>query len=259
MRWLALLLLGWMGTGLSQARVEPVAVPLSPVAAETLWQDFQNRQLGQWESEFSLQIKNAQKEKRHFQGSFRLKGDPSSIASYLKIKLGDGKLLKILLLLKEKPQVFLSIGGEEPQLLKEEDYLKPLLKEAQLTLKAWDLLMPFLTWKELKYLKPDRVSGRPAEWFSLKSKSFLDGKLEAHVALDPYFKNLLKVQSIHEGKSWRCLTVRSFQKAGSHFFVKEIRLRDTRTREELRLRFLRPTTAPQKARYFKVLSFVDAH
>ena len=233
-------------------------VPLGTRDAQALWQDFQNGRPKAWESDFSLQIKNGQKEKYVFKGSFKLQGSSNCIASYLKINLPNKKALKVLLLLKEKPEVFLSVGGERPRLLEEKDYLKPLLKEAQLTLKPWDLLMPFLKWKEVNYLGPDRVSGRPAEWFSLKAKGFLGGKLQVRVALDPWFKNLLEVQSIQAGKLWRCLRVRSFQKTEGHFFVKELRLQDMQRGEKLRAYFLRPTPKAQKAEYFQASSFVDA-
>ena len=255
MRWAVLLVACGMVCGVCVGRSQ-LSPPLSQASAEKFWERFRDGKTGDWESDLAIQIRNAEKEKSVLSGKLKASHQLSGVSFYLNVQLSDGKALKALLLFGKVPEIFVSVGGQPVQRLKEEDYLKPLAEDQGFFLSAWDVFMPFLKWKKVAYLEPSRVSGRPVERFFLSSENFLNGSIGVRVAIDAHFESLLKVDTYEKEVLWRSSAVRSFQKVKGKVFYKRWILDNRRTGERGEWEFHNPIFRTQDLRYFDPKTFL---
>jgi hypothetical protein len=151
-------------------------------------------------------------------------------------------------------QLYLFKGGASPEAWEwnhgqrgitpgrmDDDQLLAPVHETDLT--PFDLLMPFLQWKDFVYEGVANVRGRPAHTFLLyppapmKLPSNLPGSAPAaiRVFLDTQFSAMTQAEWIGEdGKALKTVTVLDLKKVGEQWLVKSIDLRNHQTRAKTR-------------------------
>lgn len=151
-------------------------------------------------------------------------------------------------------QLYLFKGGARPEAWEwnygqrgitpgkmDDDQLLAPVHETDLTL--FDLLMPFLQWKDFVYEGVANVRGRPAHTFllyppaPLQLPANLTGQPPAavRVFLDTQFSALTQAEWVGEdGKPMKSVTVLDLKKVGEQWLVKSIDLRNHQTRAKTR-------------------------
>jgi hypothetical protein len=107
---------------------------------------------------------------------------------------------------------------------------------------AFDLLMPFTYWEDTRYIKPDKVKGRPAQVYqAFPPKNFPGAGIKfssVEYILDDSYNALLRVQLMDkEGKATQTFKIQDFKKVeDGEWIVKTIDLLDEKTRDKARFR-----------------------
>lgn len=151
-------------------------------------------------------------------------------------------------------QLYLLKGGAAPEAWKwnygqrgvtpgkmEDDQLLAPVHDTDLA--PFDLLMPFLQWKDFVYEGIANVRGRPAHTFllyppaPLRLPANVTGEAPAavRVFLDTQFSAMTQAEWVgDDGKALKSVTVLDLKKVGEQWIVKSIDLRNHRTRAKTR-------------------------
>jgi len=143
-----------------------------------------------------------------------------------------------------EPRVWVYEAGmaaAEP--LPERDWHAPLLAGAEIS--AFDLLMPYLYWEDFDFEGSDKVLGRAADRFLLRSprraetaeaaEEKASGSVSVRAYFDQQFHALLQSKLIGpDGAVTKTLTVRDLQKISGQWMLKSVDLRNERTRDKTR-------------------------
>ena len=133
---------------------------------------------------------------------------------------------------KEKP-------ANRWQMVDVEDWFQPI--ENQITLTAFDLMMPFIYWKDWTYEGATKVNSRVAHAFLLKAPdSFLNNPLGLHgvvVFLDESFNMLLRAEYVTEDELvFKSLRLIDIKKVDDVWLPKTLDFLNEETRDKTRLR-----------------------
>ncbi|KXU36511.1 hypothetical protein AXK11_03905, partial [Cephaloticoccus primus] len=122
------------------------------------------------------------------------------------------------------------------QLLPESDWQAPLLAGAEIS--AFDLLMPYLYWEDFDFEGADKVLGRAADRFLLrtpKGEGAASEPLAVRAYFDEQFHALLQSKLLDAaGAPLKTMTVRDLKKISGQWMLKSIELRNERTRDKTR-------------------------
>lgn len=105
----------------------------------------------------------------------------------------------------------------------------------------FDLQMPFLYWEDFEYEGPARVKSRIAQQFRMlppaQSVSAQRGVGAVRVALDDTYDALLQIEVLGAtGEEFSKFTVESFKKVREQYIVKEVTLKDYKTKDRTRFK-----------------------
>lgn len=103
---------------------------------------------------------------------------------------------------------------------------------------AFDLLMPYIHWREFDYLGPFRHLGRPVQRFVLENPDTESQPAAVEAFIDEAYYALLQVRSYdNEGNELRRWQAASFRRAGDEWILGRLDLSDRRARSSSQIRF----------------------
>jgi len=107
--------------------------------------------------------------------------------------------------------------------------LQPILEN--ITLTYFDLLAPYLYWREFEYLGPEQVKARPTQSFRLFSNA-TDSQIHAiELQLDDEFRAMLEARYLDsEGNEIKSMELIAFKKTSGTYIPKTIDYRDNTER-----------------------------
>jgi hypothetical protein len=130
-------------------------------------------------------------------------------------------------------------GQQEFELIVGDAVFEPVLPSVVYS--PFDLQMPFIYWQDFEYEGPGRVGSRIAQKFLMLppfgSVSQQRGVGAVRVALDDTYNALWKIEVLDVvGDALSLFTVESFKKVQGQYIVKEITLKDYRTKDRTRFK-----------------------
>ncbi len=195
------------------------------------------RYLGKFSMDGTLKYRPARKASTSY--DFQLKGNWNSREQLSELKLSRfnaSSFEKTVTIRDGEVFVLVKNGELTDELLLEDDALNvPLVDNLPFT---WtDLLMPYLKWKNVTYLGPDRYLGRPAHRFALTNEDKDEISSKVIVTLDEDYAVLLKSDVLDkDDKVLKRIRVGGFKQFNDEWMFSELYWEQRQTRESVRLK-----------------------
>lgn len=144
----------------------------------------------------------------------------------------DSALRRFLIVNGASPAVYALDDDGKPRRA-DADALKPLLPGLVFT--PYDLQMPFIHWSDYKYRETERFRTRPTDYFVMKPgaefKKAHPEILAVNLGFDRAYKALMRAETLDtNGDTLRDLRAESFGKIKGQWIIREMKLRDAKTR-----------------------------
>ncbi len=129
----------------------------------------------------------------------------------------------------ERPGIWVLGPDGKARALPPEDWQKPLHPE--LLYSPFDLLMPFIYWKEFSYEGSGKIKTRPVHFYRMRAPAGSPAT-DVQIALDAEFNALIQVEVLQpDGQPAREMRVISFKKIQNQWMLRTVDLADARTRD----------------------------
>ena len=211
---------------------------LSGYDEQRIWLDFLSaRYLGKFSLNGTLKYRPARKASTSY--DFQLKGNWNSKEQLSELKLSrlNEPSFEKTVTIRDGEVFVLEKNGEliDEVPLKDDALTIPLTKGLPFT---WtDLLMPYLKWKNVTYLGPDRYLGRPAHRFVLTNEDTIDTASKVIVTLDEDYAVLLKSDVLDKDDNvLKRIRVGGFKQFNDEWMFSELYWEQRQSRESVRLK-----------------------
>lgn len=186
---------------------------------------------------FDLRVLPRRGEERTFQG--RLWAGRNEQGNIYRVIVGEGTAAERRLLIQNgtQPAIWSWSPGKAVEKVGVEAFFKPMLDGTELT--PFELQMPFLYWSSFLYEGVNRVRGRPAYTFLMRTPGDIALKYPelaaVRIQLDSQFKALVQSEWLgRDRKPIKSMTLLDLKKVGDAWIVKSIDFRNEQTRDKTR-------------------------
>ncbi|MCC6414996.1 MAG: outer membrane lipoprotein-sorting protein [Opitutaceae bacterium] len=218
--------------------------PPDQAKGERILGEFRNLGVaGDYYLQFELQVLPRRGERMVYAGRLWGGRNESGPISRVELEDGRGQVQRLLIQSGPEPRIWSGRQGESTeQLMPAASLYAPLLEGSELT--PFDLLMPYLYWRDFVFEGVSKVLGRAAHTFLMKPPAgdpAEGGRLAAvRVQLDTQFRAMVQSELLNtQGEVYKSLTLRDLKKVGDQWMIKAIDLRNEQTRDKTRFQVLR--------------------
>ena len=204
---------------------------------EFIWQQFlSNRALGKFQMKGILVHRPATAPSQSYEIEFKGDWTGGEELSSVIIRHGDGRVEDNTILVKQGHAYLVSkeCGSTEELPMSLEELNQSIFETLPI---SWsDFLMPYLNWKQVSYVGPDRYLGRPCHRFALLNEETESSPAKVVVTLDEDFAALLKADMYdNDGKRFKRLRIGGFKQFGNEWMFSELSWSDRRSRDSVKL------------------------